>query len=150
MKSMLTWILAPFGAIGLSVAAMILTAFVTLPASVAVSVAVRGYARRRALSDDRRARRRYVTGAVLGLAATWAWALAFERPAQADARMVLPAVALLGGVVLAQALCCVGLLRHVPRGQPAWTVLAVLLLWGGLATCALAYGMHQGGMLGAM
>ena len=150
MKSTLVWVLAPFGAIGLSIVAMMLTAFVTLPASVTVGVVVRAYARRRALPDDRRARRRYITGAVLGLAATWAWAFAFERPERAGASIVLPAVALLGVVALAQVLCCVGLLRHVPRGQPAWTVLAVLLLWGGLATCALAYGMHQGAMLGSM
>ena len=146
----MSWLLLPFGAIGLTIVAMILTSFVTLPVSVAVSAGVRAYARHRPVPDDRRARRRYLTGCVVGVMAVSAWMIAFERPGQPGAPIVIPAVVLLGVLALGQALCCVGLLRHVPSGQPAWVILATLLLWGGMGVAALAYEAHRGGMIGAL
>ena len=147
----MSWLRGPLVAIPFAIMVMVLTIPTVLPATVALSVGIRAYARRRPLPDERRARR-FFAGAVLGLMATSAWILAFERPVQQDALpVVLPAVALLGVVALAQALCCVGMLRHAPRERPEWTILGCLLLWAGVASAYLAYETHRHGFtLGSM
>ena len=144
------WLFAPFGVIGVTIVAMVLSGFVTLPVSVVASAGVLAWPRRRPVPAAPVAVRRNLLGAVLGLVALWAWALAFERPGQRTAPVVMPAVALLVVLTVTQALCCFGMLRRSPREATDMQVLAGLLLWAALSTSALAYELHRGEILGAL
>lgn len=144
------WLLAPFGALAVTILAMLLSGVVTLPVSVALSAGVLAYARRRPASRRASRGRRDLGLALAGLVALWTWALVFERPGARDVPIDVPAVVLLALIVAVQASGCVGLLRAAPPERSGWHVLAGLLLWAGLSVGALAYELHRGAVLGAL
>lgn len=98
------------------------------------------------------AARRWLSGAVAGLALIVGWLALFQRPCLGEMPpVVVPAVVLLGVLAVAQLACCVGTLWSAQVTRPEWRAVASLLMWAGPSTSGFAYAMHEGGMcIGAM
>lgn len=153
------WLLAPVGLIGIavlvaaSVIPMMFSIAYGLPLIVlVVSLGVLALARRRAARPATTAARRWLTGAVAGLALIVGWMVLFERPCVSDAPpIVVPAVVLLGMLAVAQLTCCVGTLWTAQRTRPEWRAVAALLMWAGQSVTWFAYATHESGFcIGSM
>ena len=155
------WVLAPVGFLGVSI--LVIASVIPMMFSIAyglplivlaVSLAVLALARRHATprAATATAARRWLTGAVAGLALIAGWLALFARPCLGEMPpVVVPAVVLLGVLTVAQLACCVGTLWSAQVTRPEWRAMASLLMWAGPSTSGFAYAMHKGGTcIGAM
>lgn len=153
------WLLAPVGLIGVavlvavSVIPMMFSIAYGLPLIVlATSLGVLALARRHATPPAATTTRRWLTGAVAGLALIVGWLAIFERPCLAELPPVEgPAIVLLGVLAVAQLTCCVGMLWTAQVARPEWRPVAGLLMWAGPSLAGFAYEVHASGFcIGAM